>query len=125
MKIGRLCVLGALLVVMVGGCATPATQVKVKTMSVEEAWNGSAEHDFSVVKSREVKPSLTSTPPVPIISAPDVRLAYIVPWKDEAGNYHYGGWVAVQVNSPKWLLPDGSVDPIDGRGAKSSPARAR
>jgi hypothetical protein len=109
---------------LLAGCATPATQVKVPTMTVEQAWRARTTQDYAVGPStRIMKPAGQAVAPFPIISAPNIRLAYIKPWKDESGNYHYGHWVAIQIESPKWLLPDGTVDPIDGRGAQSAPAR--
>ena len=118
----RLLILSALTVL--AGCATPATQVKAPTMTVDQAWRARATQDFAVGPgTRIMKPAVTAIAPFPIISAPNIRLAYIKPWKDESGSYHFGHWVAIQVGTPKWLLPDGTVDPIDGRGAQSAPAR--
>ena len=30
---------------------------------------------------------------------------------DASGNRHFGTWVAMQVRLPRWVLPDGSIDP--------------
>ena len=104
-------------------CATPATQVKVPTMTVEQAWRARTTQDFAVGKgTREMKAAPDTKAPFPIISAPDIRLAWVVRWKDSEGNQHYGHWAAIQVEAPKWLLPDGTVDPIDNRGAQQPPA---
>jgi hypothetical protein len=108
-----------------GACATPATQVKVKTMSVDEAWNAVATHDYSLGAGRVVKPAMKSALPYPVVSAPDIRLAYVKRWKDADGNYHYGNWVAIQMDPPRWVLPDGTIDPINGAGAPPPPAHRR
>jgi Type IV conjugative transfer system lipoprotein (TraV) len=111
----RIFVFGALLT----GCATPASRVKVTTLSVQEAWNQRANQDYGIA-AREVKPAHPAGSVFPVVSAPDIRMAYMRPWKDDAGNYHYGGWIALYVDPPKWVLPDGSLDPIE----RVSPRRA-
>ena len=101
-----------ILVLCVAACGTTASQVKVPTMSVKEAWGLRDSHDYEV-SSREVKPGHPSSTVFPVVTAPDIRMAYMRPWKDAAGNYHYGGWIALYVDGPKWVLPDGSIDPIE------------
>ena len=104
---------------LVTGCATPASHVKVPTMTVQEAWNTRSQQDYAV-SSREVKPAQPVGTVFPVVTAPDIRMAYKRPWKDADGNYHYGGWIALYVDQPKWVLPDGSLDPIE----RAQPRRA-
>jgi len=115
-----------LLLIGLGACTAPGPQVKVPTMSVEQAWTTREPAEFGIATARVVTPSMKAARPYPIVSAPDIRLAYIKPWTDEAGNRHYGNWVAIQVDNPKWVLPDGSLEPIDTTQSQSRPApRAR
>jgi hypothetical protein len=105
------------------GCATPAVEVKVPTMSVPEAWNATTRADFGLVEARVNPPQGNAGLPYPVISAPDIRLAYIKPWKDEQGNRHFGSWVAIQVNPPRWVSPGGALEGIGPRGAAPVPSR--
>ena len=107
------------IVTLVSGCAGPASRVKVPTMTVQEAWDARAQQDYAV-SSREVKPALPVGMVFPVVTAPDIRMAYKRPWKDADGNYHYGGWIALYVDQPKWVLPDGTLDPIE----RAQPRRA-
>jgi hypothetical protein len=98
------------------GCATPAVEVKVPTMSVPEAWNAGTRADVGTMEAR-MEPPGAATPgnaglPYPVVSAPDIRMAYIKPWRDELGNRHFGSWVAIQVNPPRWVSPDGTLERI-------------
>jgi hypothetical protein len=96
------------------GCATQASRIKVPTMTVQEAWALREPQDKALnVAARMVRPAHPVATVVPVVSAPDIRLVYQRPWKDEAGHYHYGGWIALYVDAPKWVLPDGSVDPLE------------
>jgi len=106
---------GCILAFLQGGCASPAVDVKVPTMTVPQAWNAAAEADFGDVKA-ELKPAgAPSAMPSPVISAPDIRMAYITPWRDELGNRHFGSWVAIQVQAPRWVSPDGRLEPSKQR----------
>ena len=118
--IQRFCI--AALATVLTGCVAPGDQVKVPTMSVEDAWNGAQNADFGISTSRVVSPSLKPALPYPIVSAPDIRLAYIKPWTDAAGNRHYGNWVALQVDNPKWVLPDGTLESMDNTLPQPRPA---
>jgi hypothetical protein len=46
---------------------------------------------------------------------PDVRLAYLYEWVDGEGNRHFGGWVAIAVTPPRWILSDGDSVTIEAR----------
>ena len=116
----RCCI--AVLAAGVVACAAPGDHVKVPTMSVEAAWNAGREADVGMTTSRIVTPSMKPALPYPIVSAPAIRLAYVKPWTDEAGNRHYGNWVAIQVDHPKWVLPDGTLEPMDNTLPQSRPA---
>ena len=102
----------AIIATMLTGCATPGDQVKVPTMSVEAAWNHQDQSNLSNASGRVVNEATKQSRPYPVISAPDIRLAYIKSWIDQSGVRHYGNWVAIQVDGAKWLLPDGSLEPI-------------
>lgn len=118
--------LPAVLAVTVAACSTPAIETKVAKVSVEQAWSGPARDRLGGAQARVVKPVPAAAAPYPLISAPDIRLAYVKPWTDAAGNRHYGNWVAVPVDNPKWVLPDGSLEPMDNTLPQSRPApRAR
>lgn len=110
---------------VLSGCATPAIKVEVPTMTVPEAWNASSRADFGNAAARITRGQGNRGLPYPVVSAPDIRMAYIKPWKDEFGNRHFGSWVAIQVDPPRWVLPDGTLDSIDSRGAASPPAEPR
>jgi len=103
---------------VLGGCATPAVEVKVPTMSVPQAWNAATRADFGVVEARIEPAQGNAGLPYPVISAPDVRLAYIKPWRDELGNRHFGSWVAIQVDPPRWVSPSGT---LEGMGSRRAP----
>ena len=107
---------------LAAGCAAPGDQVRVPTMSVEAAWHAGQQADFGITTSRMVTPSMKPALPYPIVSAPDIRLAYIKPWTDEAGNRHFGNWVAIPVDNPTGVLPDGTREPMDNTQPQSRPA---
>ncbi len=98
------------MVAVAAGCATPGDQVRVSTMSVEDAWNGKPTTEFTPSVSKVINPGIKTTPPYPIITSPDIRLAYMKPWTDSDGSRHFGNWIAIQIDNPKWVLPDGSLE---------------
>jgi len=57
----------------------------------------------------------------PIVSLPDVRLAYLYEWVDAEGNRHFGAWVAIPLSPARWILPDGSTASLDGHAASPDP----
>ena len=107
--------LSAFVAVVVSACATPAVQVKVPTMTVAEAWNAAARPALPPsgqgLDARWRADADKTQAPVPVLSAPDVRMAYLKARTDASGNRHFGTWVAMQVRLPRWVLPDGSIDP--------------
>ena len=106
-------------------CATPAVQVKVPVMTVSEAWTGAARAslpaDEGPVDARLSSAADPSPAPVPVLSAPDIRMAYIKPWTDAEGNRHFGTWVALQVRAARWVLPDGSIESFDAGAGAAAP----
>ncbi len=105
------------------GCATPATEVKVPTMNMDAALAESraAQSPAQAIKpqARIVRSVLSPDRPAPLVSAPDVRLAYVFEWTDTQGNLHYPGWVAIPVDTFKWIIPDVGTVPMDGSVANS------
>ncbi|HEX7157362.1 MAG TPA: hypothetical protein VF229_09130, partial [Burkholderiaceae bacterium] len=66
--------------------------------------------------------------PRPLLTAPDVRMAYLYEWVDAEGNRHFGGWVAIPLRGFDWVMSDGSRGALDGArgdaaGITSAPAR--
>jgi hypothetical protein len=113
------------------GCATPAVNVKVPTATMDQAYRAS-------VSGLGGAPALPATPPAatrivettirpdrpsPIVAAPDIRLAFFYQWIDGDGNMHYPSWVAIPVESFRWVVPDlGGTAPLDGSRSQSEPA---
>lgn len=115
--------LAAAMIWAVGACATPASAVKVPTMPMQEALDRARERGApstaadpppagSVVAGAG---GVATEPPRPIITMPDVRLAYLYEWVDGEGNRHFGGWVAIAVTPPRWILSDGDSVTIEAR----------
>lgn len=105
------------------GCATPATEVIVPTMSMDAALTESraaqSQTQISKPQARIVRAVINPDRPAPLVSAPDVRLAYVFEWTDSQGNLHYPGWVAIPVDTFKWIIPDVGAVPMDGSVANS------
>jgi hypothetical protein len=105
-----------------GACATPASAVKVPTMPMQEALDRTRDRGASTAADPPPAGSVTAAagaaaaePPRPIITMPDVRLAYLYEWVDGEGNRHFGGWVAIAVTPPRWILSDGDSVTIEAR----------
>lgn len=110
---------GAALVgsVLAGCAATPATEIKVPTMSMEQAYTASRQAQSSAnpaPESRIVRALVSPGRPAPVVTPPDIRMAYVYEWIDAEGNLHYPGWVAIQVEAYKWVMPDVGAVPMDG-----------
>lgn len=113
---------------MVAGCASTAADVKVPTMSMQQAWSssGTATLDSSQqVSGRTINALVRQDQPLPIVSAPDIRMAYIYQSTDAEGNMHYGSWVAIPVSSFKWLMPEGAAMPMTAPMAPAFPKPAQ
>ena len=118
-----LCVTAAL----VAGCATPATEVKVPTMSMEQAYAASRSAQAAAQgtpDSRIVRAVVSPGRPAPIVTPPDIRMAYVYEWIDTEGNLHYPGWVAIQVETFKWVMPEVGAVPMDGSTSRPPLARS-
>lgn len=115
--------------VMAGGCATPASDVRVATMPMRDALARSRTADAELPGAAAAATILTpgaqpTDVPHPIVTLPDVRLAYLYEWVDADGNRHFGGWVAIAVSASRWILSDGSSAPLDARYAARTPRPA-
>jgi hypothetical protein len=111
-----------------GACAVPATDVKVATMPMRSALDLTREPASAGIEPRRegmphlVAANIPAGAPRPLLSTPDVRLAYLYEWVDAEGNKHFGEWVAIPVSGFDWIMSDGLRKPIDGRGAQATPA---
>lgn len=110
---------------LMSGCATPGDQVKVSTMSVEDAWNNGNRAVNLKASSKIVQEAKVTAAPYPIITGPDIKFAYVKPWTDTDGTRHYGSWIALQINSPQWVLPDGTLEPMNESLSPSSATKKR
>jgi hypothetical protein len=120
----------ASLCLALAACAIPATQVEVPTMPMRDALELSRsrpplEPAAGPELPRLVSANLPKGAPRPLLSTPDVRLAYLYEWVDAEGNKHFGEWVAIPVAGFDWIMSDGAHAAIDGSGAESAPARER
>jgi hypothetical protein len=74
------------------------------------------------VSARIVETTVRPERPTPIVSAPDVRLAFIYEWIDNEGNLHFPNWIAIPVEPFKWVLPELGRVPMDGSRSERDPA---
>lgn len=120
------------LLLVLAGCATPAVDVKVPTAPMEEAYRTSVGAGATVAgalarsSARIVETTIRPDRPAPIVAAPDIRLAFFYQWVDAEGNLHYPSWVAIPVETFRWVVPElapesGTV-PLDGSRSQSAPA---
>lgn len=127
-RIARACAVLAL-----AGCATPAVKVKVPTATMDEAYRSSVTGAVSApsaalgaapaTNSRIVETTVRPDRPAPIVAAPDIRLAFFYQWIDADGNMHYPNWVAIPVETFRWVVPDlGGTMPLDGSRSQVQPA---
>lgn len=102
------------LTVVLTGCATSAAEIKVPTISMEEAWKATPNQSprTGEAQGRLVGAVLRQEQPLPVVSAPDIRMAYIFSAPDAEGNMHYGSWVALPIDTFKWLMPEGARLPM-------------
>jgi len=124
-RIGAL--MAAAMPVITSGCAVPATEVAVDTMSMRSALEvARADANNNIVIKRDtVPPEKRVLPPAlqgSILGTPDVRLAYLYESIDAEGNKHYGEWVAIPLSGSRWVMSDGSQAPIDPNAGESAPA---
>ena len=115
----------AALVAALTGCAAPASQIKVPTQSMEDAWKATpmqVDRASDAQAGRLVGAVLRQEQPLPVVSAPDIRMAFFYPAQDAEGNMHYGSWVAIPVDTFKWLMPEGARLPM-GPAMNQQPLR--
>jgi hypothetical protein len=108
-------------------CAVPATQVEVPTMPMRDALDVARETAVVLPAHPDPSPQLVAPPipkgaPRPLLSTPDVRLAYLYEWVDAEGNKHFGEWVAIPVAGFDWIMSDGAHEAIDGSEGAAPPA---
>lgn len=125
-----LCSCLACLVMLGAGCAVPATQVEVPTQSMRDAYEVARANSPAPAGPPERTPRLVPAPlpkgaQRPMLSAPDVRLAYLYEWIDIEGNKHFGEWVAIPVAGFDWIMSDGAHQALDGSTGESAPAAER
>lgn len=135
MKPSRHCARGAALgrasiaasSVILGACAAPATEVTVPTMPMRDALELAREQGPRPAPRTESAPHLVAAnipqgAPRPLLSAPDVRLAYLYEWIDGEGNKHFGEWVAIPVAGFDWIMTDGARRPMEGSMGQRAPS---
>ena len=118
----------AFALLQITGCAAPTMDVKVQTMSMQDSYKtavGESVGQIEPKESRIINPVMQHNMPYPVVAVPDVRMAYITPWKDDDGLLHYGSWVAVPVDSFKWVMPTGVSSPMDGTQSQIPPNKVR
>lgn len=94
-------------------CAVPATEVEVATMPMRTALDLTRPNLPLGTQSggglpRLIEPTLPKGAERPLLSTPDVRLAYLYEWIDSEGNKHFGEWVAILVTGFDWIMSDGT-----------------
>jgi hypothetical protein len=117
----------ALAAAMLGACATPATQVEVPTLPMRDALEQARQQAILVPPRADPLPKLLAPvlpegAPRPLLSTPDVRLAYLYEWVDFEGNKHFGEWVAIPVSGFDWIMSDGGREPLNGSTGGNPPA---
>lgn len=109
------------------GCATPANEVKVPTMPMDAAYAASQEAQGAgrqLPDSKIVRAVIAPGRPSPLVTAPVVKLAYSYEWTDTEGNMHYPQWLAIQVDTFKWVMPDEGLIPMDGSAGRPPLAKS-
>jgi len=107
------------------GCAVPATQVEVDTMSMRDALElthsgprfPNTERPAAPMSGAATGPNEA---PRPLWSTPDIRMAYLYEWVDTEGNKHFGEWVAIPLSGFSWILNDGRGPPPTTRANPGS-----
>jgi hypothetical protein len=121
---------GILPSLILGACAVPATQVEVPTLPMQAALELSRQSAIPVQKPADPLPRLVAAPipkgaPRPLLSTPDVRLAFLYEWVDTEGNKHFGEWVAIPVSGFDWIMSDGARESMSGNSGETTPAEDR
>jgi len=108
----------ACLVTRLAACAVPATEVSVPTMPMRQALElamaeGKMPNQTAGGPARLSAAAAPPGAPQPLLSTPEVRLAYVYEWVDPDGNKHFGEWVAIPIAGFDWLMNDGTRAPVD------------
>ncbi len=116
-----------LLASLLSGCASPADSVRVPTMPMQQAWTVRLPHQAAVIPTVRhhalVYPAWIGHKPIPVVTAPVIRMAYLYPRTGQEGVLHYGEWIGIAVHGYRWVLPDGTQTPLRGahRSADQGP----
>jgi hypothetical protein len=110
---------------LLAACAIPATEVSVPTLPMRQAYELSrAEGHATAAAQKDPLRLAPGSPPAgaqqPLLSTPEVRLAYIYEWVDSDGNKHFGEWVAIPIAGFDWIMTDGTRSPIDTRAREQA-----
>jgi len=116
--------------ILLAACATPATEVAVPTMPMRDALELAHDQAESSPMPASGAPRLVAAhipqgAPRPLLTAPDVRLAYLYEWIDGEGNKHFGEWVAIPVAGFDWIMTDGMRRPMDKTAGATDPSSER
>jgi hypothetical protein len=107
------CLMATMAISMITGCATPATQVQVTTLSMHDALAADKPRprdpvtDTAHLSSLQTATAPASAPAAPF-RTPEVHLAYVFDWIDDAGFRHFGQWVAMPIGSFQWVMNEGT-----------------
>jgi hypothetical protein len=112
---------------LLGACAVPATRVEVPTLPMRAALDLARQTAAPAPLRTQAGPRLVATAQPqgsqrPLLSTPDVRLAYLYEWVDTEGNKHFGEWVAIAVAGFDWIMNDGAHEAMDGSSGAGAPA---
>lgn len=106
--------LALLTTTVLSGCGTPATDVDVPTISMRKSLDSMRPVPLANSDQNRKRAKIPEArAPQPVISPPDIRMAYLYEWVDAEGNKYFGAWVAIPVNGYEWVMIDGIRTPID------------
>jgi hypothetical protein len=96
-------------------CVSSAGSVHVPTMSMREALALTRNDDALPAVPAAARERERGTSPPALVAPPEVRMAWLYEWVDDAGNRHFGGWVAIPLRGFGWVMGDGTEEAIDRR----------
>lgn len=111
-------------------CGTPPLEVKVPTQSMQDAYRASSggfigSSADAKVESRIIRSVVTSDRPVPVVTPPDIRMAYVYAWVDSDGTVHYPSWTGIAVKDFQWVIPSLGTIPMNGSLQQTPPQPER
>jgi hypothetical protein len=77
--------------------------------------------DAAIPQARIIQPIVFADRPVPAITPPDIRMAYVYSWVDREGTMHFPSWTAVVVRDYQWVVPGLGVTPLTGGQGQPAP----